>query len=176
MRDPNPHRPIPSSFIRNHAGVVLSTVPDSINRVVRLIEREPQTACSFRVELDHSVGSLPGARLEAPLMLAIHELVDEMQEYWTDSTPRSDRSIVVCARMDHGTLHLHVLGDAPGCDTEQSFDGPPTTAGLESCRSMVQSLGGRCSVRNVPFGRGLMVSMLIPEGHLAWQSDAVHDS
>lgn len=141
-------------------------LPDSVLSVIHRLERDPETDCSFRVELDNTVRALPGTRLEGPIAIALHELIREMRSYWPTGLPRSDRSIVVCARTDHGTVHIHVMGDAPGSDEESEADVPPETAGLAQCRSMVQDLGGRCTVRAVPFGRGVMVSMLIPEGHL----------
>ncbi len=150
----------------------VTTLPDSVRSVIRSLETNPETDCSFRVEMDDTVRALPGTKLAEPIALAIEELVQEMRGFWDSSTPRCDRSIVVCARTDHGTVHVHVMGDAPGHDDEESFEPPPDTAGLAKCRSIVAGMGGRCSVRLVPFGRGVMVSMLIPEGHLLGESGA----
>ncbi|MDA0802894.1 MAG: hypothetical protein O2819_03955 [Planctomycetota bacterium] len=150
----------------------IATLPDSVLAVIQSIESNPDTDCSFRVEMDATVRGLPGTKLEQPITLALNELIQEMRGFWDSSTPRSDRAIVVCARTDHGTVHVHVMGDAPGHDEEESFEPPPETEGLARCRSLVAELGGRCSVRLVPFGRGVMVSMLIPEGHLMGASDS----
>ncbi len=153
----------------------VTTLPESVRSVIRSLETNPETDCSFRIEMDDTVRSLPGTRLVEPIAIAIGELVQEMRGFWDSSTPRSDRSIVVCARTDHGTVHVHVMGDAPGHDDEESFEPPPETVGLAKCRSIVAGMGGRCSVRLVPFGRGVMVSMLIPEGHLLGASDGGDD-